>query len=95
LYEQRNVAANGRAIKTIMETACVFDGQTLHTVGKDILQVEETDKQKHEYLNLVPGNCLDINRNDPTCTPSDINGKVLVKCIIPGLYRCPNVIIIS
>ncbi|PNF32716.1 hypothetical protein B7P43_G11592 [Cryptotermes secundus] len=89
-YEQRNVAANGRAIKAIMETDCVFDGETLNTVGKDILHVEETDQQKHEYMNRVPGNCLDTDRNDPKCTPSDINdylaGNIYVRRSLPSSW---------
>jgi hypothetical protein len=86
--EQRNVTANGRDIRTIMETDCMFDGQMLHTVGKDMLLMEESDQRKHKYVNQVNGNCLDLDRNNPICSPSDINGKILVKCVMPGLHRC-------
>jgi hypothetical protein len=87
-HEQRNVTANGRDIRTIMETDCMFDGQMLHAVGKNMLLMEESDQQKHKSMNQVNGNCLDLDKNNAVCSPSDINGKILVKCVIPGLHRC-------
>jgi hypothetical protein len=89
-HEQRNITANGGDIKTIMETDCVFDGQMLRTVGNDMLLMEESDQRKQKYIinNQVNGNCLDLHRSNPICSPSDINGKILVKCI-PVLHKCP------
>jgi hypothetical protein len=68
----KNVTANGGNIETIIKINGVCDEQTMHLTGKDMLQ------RKNEYTNLVHENSLDTDKNTSTCSPSNIDGKILV-----------------
>jgi hypothetical protein len=77
--EHKNVTADGRKIETVIEKYGKCGEETVSSVGKDVLQVENTDQKKHDYINLAQENSLHIDKNTSTCSPSNNDGKILVK----------------
>jgi hypothetical protein len=79
----KTVRADGRDVETITEINGMFDKQTAHSARTDGVQKENTDQWKCEYMNLFHEKSMNIDKNMSTCSTSDINGKILVKFIIP------------
>lgn len=79
--EHKNVTADGRKIEVIEKNG-TYDDKRICSLGKDIFKVEMTNQKKHEYIHLAQESSLNIDRNTSMCSPSKMDGKILLKVIL-------------